>query len=223
MRPFAAAILFVVLISPVYSPSPAAAQSQKPMIVADGATPKFHVGQRVEVVDNGKWYKAVITSLPGPDKGYGIHYIGYPKGSGDTVEGREWLIHPDGSEQTEPLGRLGEANDEVLRAMRGAAPVAVVGSGTGGILVKRYSCQGHNLGYTGTVWTVQAVPEQPFAIDAGGRYTDSNGVHGTYTYDSASSTLTFHGGKNDNIRAQHDANGTLHILSPRGLRVIDCG
>lgn len=67
------------------------------------------------------------------------------------------------------------------------------------------------------------VDAAPFTITGAGTYKDSNGKDGTYSFDSASSTLTFHGGNLNNQRAQYDAKTKhLHILGPSGRRVIEC-
>ena len=67
------------------------------------------------------------------------------------------------------------------------------------------------------------VDTAPFTITGKGTYTDSKGVSGTYTFDSASSALTFHGGSLDGQRAQYDTKTKhLHILGPSGRRVIEC-
>jgi hypothetical protein len=67
------------------------------------------------------------------------------------------------------------------------------------------------------------VDAAPFTITGNGTYTDSQGKRGTYGFDSASSTLTFHGGNLDGQRAQYDTKTKhLHILGPSGRRVIEC-
>ena len=65
----------------------------------------------------------------------------------------------------------------------------------------------------------------PFTLTSNTAYTDSEGKHGTYSFDQASSTLTFHGGNYDGQRAEYETSGgrpRLHILGPSGRRVIDC-
>jgi hypothetical protein len=67
------------------------------------------------------------------------------------------------------------------------------------------------------------VDTAPFTITGSGTYTDSDGKRGTYSFDSASSTLTFHGGNLDGQRAQYDTKTKhIHILGPSGRRVIEC-
>jgi hypothetical protein len=67
------------------------------------------------------------------------------------------------------------------------------------------------------------VDTAPFTITGSGTYTDSEGKRGTYSFDSASSTLTFHGGNLDGQRAQYDTKTKhLHILGPSGRPVIEC-
>jgi hypothetical protein len=65
----------------------------------------------------------------------------------------------------------------------------------------------------------------PFTITGNSTYTDSEGKRGTYSFTSASSTLTFHGGNYDGQRAKYETSGgqpQLHILGPSGRPVIDC-
>jgi hypothetical protein len=85
----------------------------------------------------------------------------------------------------------------------------------GGVPAKHYHCAMFIVDHL--------VDTAPFTITGKGTYTDSNGKPGTYTFDSASSTLTFHGGNLDGQRAQYDTKTKhLHILGPSGRRVIEC-
>jgi hypothetical protein len=71
----------------------------------------------------------------------------------------------------------------------------------------------------------QLVDAAPFTITGNSTYKDSVGKGGTYNFNSASSTLTFHGGNYDGQRAEYETTGgrpQLHILGPSGRRVIDC-
>ena len=85
----------------------------------------------------------------------------------------------------------------------------------GGVPAKHYHC---------VMFIVDhLVDTAPFNITGKGTYTDSQGKPGTYTFDSASSTLTFHGGNLDGQRAQYDTKTKhIHILGPSGRRVIEC-
>jgi|GEM_PF-5065650 len=85
----------------------------------------------------------------------------------------------------------------------------------GGVPAKHYHC---------VMFIVDhLVDTAPFTITGGGAYTDSEGKRGTYTFDSASSTLTFRGGNLSGQRAQYDTKTKhLHILGPSGRRVIEC-
>lgn len=85
----------------------------------------------------------------------------------------------------------------------------------GGVPAKHYHC---------VMFIVdQLVDAAPFTITGNGTYTDSDGKSGTYSFDSASSTLTFHGGNLNGQRAQYDPKTKhLHILGPSGRRVIEC-
>jgi len=85
----------------------------------------------------------------------------------------------------------------------------------GGVPVKHYHCVMFMVDHL--------VDTAPFTITGNGSYTDSEGKRSTYTFDSALSTLTFHGGNLDGQRAQYDAKTKhLHILGPSGRRVIEC-
>jgi hypothetical protein len=128
---------------------------------------KYNVGQRVELVDGGKWYKAVITKVAsdddvanfGPYHVYYVHSLGYTSDRwvGDYTDQRAQL-RAAGSGPTEPIPG-GEANDDVLKAMQGttaetpAQPAA-----------KKYTC---GVGAS-------------FTITGSGAYTDSEGKRGTY-------------------------------------------
>jgi hypothetical protein len=85
----------------------------------------------------------------------------------------------------------------------------------GGVPAKHYHC---------VMFIVDhLVDAAPFTITGKGTYKDSNGKDGTYSFDAASSTLTFHGGSLDGQRAQYDTKTKhLHILGPSGRRVIEC-
>ena len=95
--------------------------------------------------------------------------------------------------------------------------VALAGSGQaqGEVPAKHYHC---------VMFIVDhLVDAAPFTITGNGTYKDSDGKRGTYSFDSASSTLTFHGGNLDGQRAQYDTKTKhIHILGPSGRRVIEC-
>jgi hypothetical protein len=192
----------------------------------------YKVGQRVEYVYNGKWYKAIIVALRDDSADhvlsgrklyspYRVHPLGYETTMdtwvccADNADHRTQL-RPAGSGPTEPVPG-GEANDPMLKAMRGATAVAPgqPGSGGGAVPAKEYHCVYSAGG--------QLVDVAPLTITGSSTYTDSEGKRGTYS--SASSTLTFHGGNYDGQRAEYETSGglpQLHILGPSGRRVIDC-
>ena len=193
----------------------------------------YKVGQRVEFVDNGKWFKAVITEVRDDSADhldgriyapYRVHSIGYNGYTDkwvcctDFADSRSQL-RPPGSGPTEPVPG-GEANDDVLKAMRGSvrtASPAMAGQpdSGGGVPAKQYHC----VYFVGN----QLVDAARFTITGSGAYRDSDGKAGTFS--SASSTLTFHGGNYDGQRAEYETSGgrpKLHILGPSGRRVIDC-
>jgi hypothetical protein len=173
---------------------------------------KYKVGQRVEYVDGGKWYKAVITKVAsaedvanfGPYHVYYVHSLGYTwdRWAGDYGDQRAQL-RPAGTGATEPVPG-GEANDEILKKMGGATSTMPAQPST-----KTYNC-----GAGGS-----------FTITGPGTYTDSEGKRGTYTVNASSSTLTFMGGNYNGQHAQYESSyglARLHILGPSGRPVIDC-
>jgi hypothetical protein len=192
--------------------------------VANGAL-KYDVGQRVEYIDNGKWYKAVITKVRDDSADhydgkiyapYRVHPLGYNENEdrwvccADFTDVRSQL-RPAGSGPTEPVPG-GEANDEVLKAMRRATAATPTRPPA-----KQYKC----------VYFVvdHLVDAAPFTITGNGTYKDSDTRRGTYSFNPASSTLTFHGGNYDGQSAEYETSGgrpRLHILGPSGRRVIDC-
>jgi hypothetical protein len=204
------------------------AQAQ-PRPSAANAQLKYKVGQRVEYVDNGKWFKAIITEVRDDSADhldgkiyapYRVHPLGYNGLTdrwvccADFTDFRSQL-RPAGSGPTQPVPG-GEANDVVLKAMRGATAATPTQPGSGGrVPAKQYHC----VYFVGN----QLVDAAPLTITGNSTYTDSEGKRGTFT--SASSTLTFHGGNYDGQRAEYETSGglpQLHILGPSGRRVIDC-
>jgi hypothetical protein len=197
----------------------------------------FNVGQRVEYVNNDKWLKAIITKVAsdddiatfGPYHVYHVHLLGYNAFEDAWVSDYgdfRAQVRPAGSGATEPVPG-GEADDDVLRAMRGdvraasaepatAATSAQPASG-GGVPAKRYHCV--------LFVSDHLVDAAPLTITGNSTYTDREGKRGIYSFSSASSTLAFHGGNYDGQRAEYETNGgrpPLHILRPSGRRVIDC-
>jgi hypothetical protein len=186
---------------------------------------KYKVGERVEYIDNGKWYKAIIIKVRDDSADhldgriyapYRVHPLGYNEYEDTWVccvdfTDRRSQLRPAGSGPTEPVPG-GEANDEVLKRMRAATAATPTQPPA-----KQYHC----------VYFVvdHLVDAAPFTITGNSTYKDSDGKGGTYSFTSASSTLTFHGGNYDGQRAEYETSGgrpRLHILGPSGRRVIDC-
>jgi hypothetical protein len=171
---------------------------------------KYKAGQRVEYIDNGKWFKAVITGVRDDSADhldhkiyapYQIHSLGYV---GDhwvcyaDFSDRRSQLRPAGSGPTEPVPG-GEANDPVLSAVSGTTAAKPTQPAA-----KEYTC---GVG-------------SPIKLTGNGSY---NG--GTYSFNAASSTLTFKGGDYDGQRAVYEISyglARLHILGPSGRPVIDC-
>ena len=109
------------------------------------------------------------------------------------------------------VAAAGAANDDAQKRPRGAAATSTQPP------AKQYHC----VYFVGN----QLVDAAPLTITGNSTYTDSEGKRGTYSSNSPSSPLTFHGGNYDGQRAEYDTSGglpQLHILGPTGRRVIDC-
>ena len=169
----------------------------------------YKVGQRVDYIENGKWFKAVIIEVR-DDSGdhldrkiyspYRVHALGYV--------GDHWVCCADFADRRSQLRAAGagpvevvpggEVNDDVLNALRGASKKSSQPA------VKQYNC---GIG-------------SPIAITGVGTYAG-----GTYTFDASSSTLSFHGGDYDGQRAVYEMSygiARLHIVGPSGRLIIDC-
>jgi len=109
------------------------------------------------------------------------------------------------------------ASAAVMLAIVFKASVHAQGDSGGGVPVKHYNC----VFYTGGM--LQSVA--PFTITGPGTYTDRDGKKGTYTYDSESSSLTFHGGNYDGARADcvtKDGKMTIYLLQDGHRSGITC-
>ncbi len=184
------------------------------------------VGERVEYVDNGKWYKAIITELRDDSANqldgrlytpYRVHPLGFNRYADAWVccaafSDPRSQLRAVGAGATEPVPG-GEANDEVVRGMRPPVTTRPVTAGSGGgVPAKRYHC----VFFAGNA----LVNAAPLTITGSGTYAG-----GTYHFDPARSTLLFHGGDFDGQRAEYESSGgrpLLHILGKSGRRVIDC-
>jgi hypothetical protein len=167
------------------------------------------VGERVDYVEDGKWFKAVITEVRDDSLDhldgkmyapYHVHALGYVGDHWvccvDFADRRSQLRPAGGPTETVPGG---EANDDVLKAMSGAKAATPLQPAA-----KEYNCE------VGV----------PIKITGKGTYGG-----GTYTLDALSSTLTFKGGDYDGQRALFDMSygvPRLHLLGPSGRPVIDC-
>ncbi len=190
---------------------------------------KFTVGQRVEYINDGKWYKAIIIKVRDDSAEhldgkiyapYRVHPLGYNQNEDSWVccidiGERRSQLRPAGSGPTEPVPG-GEANDAVLKAML-AAKAGMPPARAGTPPVKQYKC----------VYFIvdHLVDAAPFTLTGASTYKDSVGKSGTYTFNQGSSTLTFHGGNYDGQSAEYETTGggaRLHILGKTGRRIIDC-
>jgi len=156
---------------------------------------------------------------------YRVHPLG-DNGNTDTwvccvdFKDRRSQLSPAGSHPTEPVPG-GEANDEVLKALRGDPTSAVRTSPAFGYVARTTPAPKpyHFILFVGD----HLVDAAPFTITGDSTYTDSEGKRGTFSF--ASTTLTFHGGNYDGQRAEYKPSGgqpQIHIIGPSGRRVIDC-
>ena len=116
---------------------PEAARPQTPQADAapEAAIPpvpqrSYEVGQRVQYVEGGRWFEAVITQVAtdeevanfGPYHAYRVHALGYGDDAwvGGFTDNRAQL-RPAGTGPTEPVPG-GAANDPVLRSLQAATP-----------------------------------------------------------------------------------------------------
>jgi hypothetical protein len=222
--PMPAATLYAQNTTPQARPQPSATNGQL----------KHGVGERVDYVSNGVWYKAVIIKVRDDSADhldgklyapYRVHPLG-DNGNTDTwvccadFSDRRSQLRPAGSNPTEPVSG-GEANDEVLKALRGDPNSAVRTSPAFGYVSRTTPApkQYHCVYFVGD----HLVDAAAFKITGDSTYTDSEGKRGTFNF--ASPTLTFHGGNYDGQRAEYETSGgrpQVHILGSGGRRVIDC-
>lgn len=107
------------------------------------------------------------------------------------------------------------ASAAVMFAIVFKASVNAQGDSGGGVPAKSYHC----VMYAGG----QLITVASLTITGPGTYTDRDGKKGTYTFDSSSSTVTFHGGNYNDQNAEYDSKTRhIHILGPSGRRVIEC-
>jgi hypothetical protein len=220
--------------APAAAPAPGAIQTSRnrtPQAQAQPAASGQHkVGERVDYVDNGVWFKAIIILVRDDSaehldgkifSPYRVHPLGY------NLLTDRWVccldfsdfrsqLRPAGSKPTEPVPG-GEANDEVLKAMRGDPTAAVTPSPAFGYVARTTPVASSA---TPAAKQYDCAVGTPITITGNGTY---NG--GTYTFNPSTSTLTFHGGVYDGQRAQYETSyglAQLHILGPSGRPVIDC-
>lgn len=152
----------------------------------------YAVGQRVEYVEDGKWFAAIITKVAsqeetatfGPYHVYRVHALGYvdDKWVSAFTDTRA-QIRPAGSGPTEPVPG-GEAADPVLKAMSGAAdaaPAQAQASAAGTIPSGHYGCDfagGGSAGYVDIRGSSYRGPSsgvsgdfRPYAMSAGNSIT----------------------------------------------------
>jgi hypothetical protein len=128
--------------APTAAPTPPltqSAQNKAPQTKSQPPAGQHRVGERVDYVDNGVWFKAIIIMVRDDSAEhldgkiyapYRVHPLGYTLVADSWVccldfTDRRSQLNPAGSRQTEPVPGI-EANDEVLKAMRGDPTSTVV-------------------------------------------------------------------------------------------------
>jgi Tetratricopeptide repeat len=196
------------------------APAQAPPVAVAGANNCGHqycVGQRVEYGVGGKWYKAIITEIAsaadiadqGPYHVYLVHSLGFTQSGawvGDFTDARAQLRAP-GSGATEPVPG-GEANDEMLKAMRGESSLG------GPIGMGKYVCT--------TNADKMLARVGGFTLLAGGAYTDESNVRGTFGYDPKSGRINFNGAGMNGQKGTYDSGRKLFTVQS-GNNWVDCG
>ncbi len=131
--------------------NPAHVGSATPVTTVPAAPQRaYKVGQRVQYVDGGRWFEAIIIQVAtdaevanfGPYHVYRVHSLGY--GNDAWVSGftdNRAQLRAAGSGPTEPVPG-GEANDPVLRSLHAATPgtAAPRQAAGGGIPSGHYGC-----------------------------------------------------------------------------------
>ena len=229
----AIASLCLALAGPGCAQTTTTPQARPQRSAANGQL-NHEVGERVDYVSNGVWYKAVIVKVRDDSADhldgkifapFRVHPLG-DNGNTDTwvcctdFSDRRSQLRPAGSNPTEPVPG-GEANDEVLKALHGDPNSAVRPSPAFGYVARTTPAprQYHCVYFVGG----NLVDAAPFTITGDSTYRDSEGKRGTFGY--AAPTLTFHGGNYDGQRAEYEISGgrpQVHILGSNGRRVIDC-
>ena len=208
------------------TPGPARAPAQNPpgqntpvppaAVAANNCGHGYCVGQRVEYGVGGKWYKAIITEIAsaaeiadqGPYHVYLVHSLGFAQSGawvGDFTDARGQL-RAAGSGVTEPVPG-GEANDEVLKAMRGESSVG------GPIGMGKYVCT--------TSADKMLARVGGFTLLAAGAYTDESNNRGTFGYDPKSGRINFTGAGMNGQTGMYDSVRKLFTVQS-GNNWMDC-
>lgn len=169
-------------------------------------------GERVEVVDYGKWHPAVVVGVRTSDT-YSpcrVHWIGYET----TLDA--WVplsyLRAAGAGKAEPIPGGPKAVDATLDSIaRHGAPASAAASVASG----HYRCVSFVRDHL--------VNSGDFTITGASSYTSTGGA-GRYTYDPKSGTLTFHGSSWDGQSADYESRPRprIHIHGPSGRRGLDC-
>ncbi|MDQ6829344.1 MAG: hypothetical protein M3081_10805 [Gemmatimonadota bacterium] len=168
-------------------------------------------GQRLEVVDYGKWNSAVVIGVR--DETYApcrVHRIGYET----TLDA--WVplsyLRPTGGGVVAPIPGGPKAYDATLDSIaRHGAPVPVPTR----VALGHYGC----VTFSGS----QLISSGEFTINGATAYS-SGGGSGTYAYDGKTGLIKFHGSTWDGQSAKYEdrPRPRIHVLGARGGYVMDC-
>jgi hypothetical protein len=192
------------------------AQAPPVAVATNSCGHRYCVGQRVEYGVGGKWYKAMITEVAsatdiadqGPYHVYLVHSLGFTQSGawvGDFTDGRSQLRAP-GTGPTEPVPG-GEANDEMLKAMRGETSIG------GPIAMGKYVCS--------TNADKMLARVGGFTLLAGGAYSDESNNRGTFGYDPKSGRINFSGAGMNGQTGTYDSGRKLFTVQS-GNNWMDC-
>ena len=175
-------------------------------------------GQRLEVVDFGRWHPAVVIAVR--NDGYSpcrVHWIGYAT----TMD--SWVplsyLRASGAGKAEPIPGGPDASDPTLDSIR-VAQGGAARARPAQVAAGDYNCAS----FVGPVaGGGHLVHVGDFTITGPGAYR-SRGTSGTYAYDARTGLVRFLDGPWGGQRANYDAvpRPAFHVLGPSGRPAADC-
>ena len=174
------------------------------------------LGQRLEVVDFGKWHAAVVIGVR--DDGYApcrVHWIGYAT----TMDG--WVprsyLRPTGAGPVQPIPGGPNVADPTLDSIRRAGA-------SGGPAAAAHAVDVATGHYTCVAFVVNhLVTTGEFTIAGAGAYR-SGTTSGRYSYDARTGLVRFQGGTWDGQSGDYTTapRPTVQMHGPSGRQVMGC-